>query len=77
MKKFQSLMPPFLPDDCEVRHIQPYQADKEYLCPFCNNTIAVGLGHEVVVPRESVDDRRHFHSGCWTKYVRACENAGH
>ena len=62
-------MPPHTPSDCEVRHVQPYEAVKEYQCPFCNSTIARGLGHEVVVPREYVEDRRHFHSGCWAKYL--------
>lgn len=61
-------MPPFTPDDCETRHVQPYQAIKEYICPFCNGTITEGIGHEVVVPVESPDDRRHFHSPCWIKY---------
>jgi hypothetical protein len=71
MAQFQSLMPPFTPDDCDVRHVQPYEANKEYLCPFCSQTIEVGVGHEVAVPRDFVDDRRHFHNGCWSKYIRS------
>jgi len=62
-------MPPHTPDDCDVRHVQPYEAIKEYVCPYCSSTIEPGLGHEVVLPREAIDDRRHFHSGCWTKYL--------
>lgn len=70
-KQFQSLMPPHTPDECDVRHVQPYEAHKEYVCPYCSHIIAVGLGHEVVVPRDYVDDRRHFHAGCWNKYLTA------
>lgn len=62
-------MPPFTPDDCDVRHVQPYEAVKDYTCPFCSSKVQEGIGHEVVVPRESVEDRRHFHSGCWSKYL--------
>lgn len=62
-------MPPHTPDDCDVRHVQPYEATKEYICPYCNNTIAIGLGHEVVLPRDFIEDRRHFHSGCWNRYL--------
>lgn len=67
--KFKSVMAPHLPDDCEVKHVQPYEASKIYICPYCNNDIEIGLGHEVVVPIEHVDDRRHFHSGCWNRYL--------
>lgn len=67
--KFKSLMANFTPDDCEIRHVQPYEANKVYICPYCNNDIEIGLGHEVIVPIESVNDRRHFHSGCWNRYM--------
>jgi len=58
---------PYL-DDVEVRRIQPYQADKLYLCPSCNREIPPGTGHVVVVPTEAVDLRRHWHHGCWTRW---------
>ena len=35
--------------EVEVRRAQPYEARKVYLCPGCNQDIAVGLGHLVVV----------------------------
>ena len=56
-----------LPDHevLEVRLIQPYQARKAYVCPGCNQDIAVGLGHLVVVPRDAPDLRRHWHRACW------------
>lgn len=49
----------------EVRRAQPYEARKPYLCPGCNQDIAVGTGHLVVVPREAPDLRRHWHHACW------------
>jgi hypothetical protein len=52
-------------DDDEVRRIQPYQARKVYLCPGCNQSIEMGLGHLVVVPRMAPDLRRHWHHACW------------
>ncbi|HWC10351.1 MAG TPA: hypothetical protein VG455_03920 [Acidimicrobiales bacterium] len=52
-------------EDLEVRQVQPYQARKAYLCPGCNQAIAVGLGHVVVVPRDAPDLRRHWHRSCW------------
>jgi hypothetical protein len=51
--------------DVEVRRVQPYQALKSYLCPGCNQDIAVGTGHVVVVPVEAPDLRRHWHTACW------------
>ena len=49
----------------EVRKVQPYQAAKVYRCPGCNQDIAVGLGHVVVVPAGAPDRRRHWHHACW------------
>ena len=49
----------------EVRHVQPYEAVKSYRCPGCDHEIAVGLGHEVVVPSLEPELRRHWHTGCW------------
>lgn len=51
--------------EVEVRFIQPYQANKQYLCPSCNRDIMVGQGHVVVVPIGAADLRRHWHRGCW------------
>jgi hypothetical protein len=52
-------------DDVDVQHVQPYQAWKAYRCPGCDHEIALGVGHEVVVPREAPDLRRHWHTPCW------------
>lgn len=54
-------------DRVEVRHVQPYEAAKVYRCPGCDHTIAIGEGHEVVVPIDHPDDRRHWHRGCWQR----------
>lgn len=53
-------------EEPEVRRVQPYQARKAYLCPGCNQDIAEGLGHLVVVPRTAPELRRHWHHSCWT-----------
>jgi len=52
-------------DDAEVRHIQPYDAHKTYLCPGCNRDIPPRTFHTVAVPLEAADLRRHWHNGCW------------
>jgi hypothetical protein len=49
----------------EVRRVQPYQAVKRYLCPGCHGEIAPQLGHYVVVPLDTPEDRRHWHYACW------------
>lgn len=48
-----------------VTRVQPYQARKIYLCPGCNQDIAIGLGHLVVVPTGEPELRRHWHAACW------------
>jgi hypothetical protein len=49
----------------DVRRIHPSQARKTYLCPGCQQEIAVGTAHVVVVPRDAPDLRRHWHTSCW------------
>lgn len=49
----------------EVRRVQPYEANKTYICPGCNRDIPPGLGHLVAVPAGAADLRRHWHNGCW------------
>lgn len=53
------------PGELEVRAVQPYQARKAYRCPGCNQDIAEGTGHLVVVPVAAPDLRRHWHHPCW------------
>jgi hypothetical protein len=62
---------PFRDDETvEVRHVQPYQATKRYRCPGCDHEIEPGIGHEVVVPLDAPDLRRHWHTRCWAAAVR-------
>jgi hypothetical protein len=49
----------------EVRHVQPYQAEKSYRCPGCDHEIRPGEGHKVVIPLAAPHERRHWHAGCW------------
>jgi hypothetical protein len=60
-------------DEIEVRHVQPYQADKTYRCPGCDHEIRPGEGHEVVVPLDAPEDRRHWHTGCWFREEKRIE----
>jgi hypothetical protein len=65
---------PFRDDEpVEVRHVQPYQATKRYRCPGCDHEIEPGVGHEVVVPLDAPDLRRHWHTPCWAATVRRRE----
>ena len=50
---------PWADDAVETRFVQPYQANKSYLCPGCNRDIPPGTGHMVAVPIEAPDLRRH------------------
>lgn len=54
----------------QVRHVHPFEATKTYRCPGCDHEIPPGTGHEVVVPLEAVDERRHWHTGCWQRAGR-------
>ncbi|MDZ4825591.1 MAG: hypothetical protein SGJ13_03900 [Actinomycetota bacterium] len=58
------------PDAVDVRHVQPYEAVKEYRCPGCDHEIRVGEGHKVVVPRGTQGEHRHWHTGCWHREER-------
>ncbi|HVA74022.1 MAG TPA: hypothetical protein VNF71_05615 [Acidimicrobiales bacterium] len=51
----------------EVRFVHPFQAVKRYVCPGCQQEIAIGTGHVVVVPEGAPDLRRHWHRPCWDR----------
>jgi uncharacterized protein with PIN domain len=61
---------PITGQTAEVRAIQPYQAQKVYRCPACNQEIAVGVFHYVVVPLNDSRERRHWHRGCFEQRTR-------
>ena len=51
-----------------VRRIPGAQATKVYRCPGCDHEIRPGVPHVVAWPAleyGSVQDRRHWHTGCW------------
>jgi len=54
----------------QIRRIQPYQANKTYICPGCNQEIRPGTGHVVIVPLSDPNSRRHWHSPCWEHRTR-------
>ncbi|SNS52271.1 hypothetical protein SAMN06309944_0634 [Micrococcales bacterium KH10] len=48
---------------------------KEYVCPGCGRKIAAGTAHVAAWRSESIwgaqaalDDRRHWHTGCWQRH---------
>ncbi|WP_090048505.1 hypothetical protein [Lentzea fradiae] len=54
--------------DWLVRNISGAQAQKTYRCPGCDHEIRPGVPHVVAWPAEetgSVEERRHWHQGCW------------
>lgn len=54
-----------------VQPMSPQQAAKDYLCPGCGGAVAQGTAHVVVWRSDSIfgeraiEDRRHWHAGCW------------
>ncbi|ORB12152.1 hypothetical protein [Mycolicibacterium monacense] len=54
----------------EVRPVVGSRATKTYRCPGCDHEIRPGTAHLVVWPADSgesaVEDRRHWHTPCWT-----------
>jgi hypothetical protein len=56
--------------DYEVRAIAASRATKTYRCPGCDQEIRPGVAHVVVWPagagESAADDRRHWHTPCWT-----------
>lgn len=47
-------------------------AQKTYICPGCDQTIAPGIAHIVAWPEDDTDGqwRRHWHTGCWVARER-------
>ncbi|WP_127782630.1 ATP/GTP-binding protein [Rhodococcus sp. X156] len=51
-----------------VRPVPASGAGKIYRCPGCDHTIAAGVAHVVAWRTDDpggVEDRRHWHNGCW------------
>jgi hypothetical protein len=62
--------------EVEIRHVQPYEATKEYRCPGCDHEIPPGTGHKVVVPVAAPTLRRHWHTSCWARAGRKLGRTG-
>ena len=61
-----------------VRRVSGARATRTYLCPGCQQEIAVGTPHVVAWPAEGVGglgDRRHWHTGCWLVGTQTGGNA--
>ena len=50
-----------------VQSITGSTSVKSYRCPGCDMEIKPATPHIVAWPIDAVDDRRHWHSVCWTK----------
>ena len=51
-----------------VRRVTGAGSSRAYLCPGCQQTVAVGTAHVVAWPADGMgglDDRRHWHTRCW------------
>jgi hypothetical protein len=51
-----------------VRRVTGAGSTRAYLCPGCQQEVRPGTPHVVAWPAEGVgglDDRRHWHTGCW------------
>jgi len=60
--------------DWNVRPITGATSTKPYTCPGCHRPIPPATPHVVVWPVEksllsaaAIDERRHWHTACWTK----------
>jgi hypothetical protein len=50
-------------------------AGKTYRCPGCDQEIRPNVGHLVAWPAGgTVEDRRHWHTGCWRARTRRAPN---
>ncbi|MGB8387672.1 hypothetical protein [Mycobacterium sp.] len=54
----------------EVCPVAAARAVKTYRCPGCDHEIRSGTAHVLVWPADSpqtgIEDRRHWHTPCWT-----------
>lgn len=45
--------------------------DKRYRCPYCQGWVEPGTPHLVAFPSGRPEERRHYHSGCWSRQANA------
>jgi hypothetical protein len=53
-------------DGFVVRSLSGASTGRSYRCPGCDHELAAGTAHVVVWPEGREDDRRHWHTACWT-----------
>lgn len=59
--------------DWIVQRLAGASARKDYLCPHCNQVIPPGTPHIVAWPDygsgtdDGVEERRHWHTACWSR----------
>lgn len=65
--------------DWLVRDVPGAHATKTYRCPGCDHEIRPGTPHVVAWSAEgfgTVEDRRHWHRGCWAARGRRRPSGG-
>jgi hypothetical protein len=50
--------------------VRQVTGDKDYRCPGCDHLVRAGTWHLVIVPKDDVEARRHWHSECWRRELR-------
>jgi hypothetical protein len=53
-------------DGYVVRSVAGTASARPYRCPGCDQELAPGTPHQVIWPEGRPDDRRHWHTACWT-----------
>lgn len=56
--------------EAEVSIVKIKDADKEFLCPCCDETVEIGEEHVVVVPKVKANLRRHCHKDCVEEHTK-------
>lgn len=51
--------------------VRTVAGDKRYVCPGCGQPIHPGTAHLVVIPEDDTEGRRHWHTPCWQRELRA------
>lgn len=55
----------------EGYHVQHVLGAKRYRCPWCEGWIEPGTAHIVAFEVGRAEERRHYHSGCWSRQAAA------
>lgn len=58
----------------EVRRTANHQ--KRYRCPYCQGWVEPVTPHLVAFPSGRPEERRHYHSACWSRQANATTGGG-